>query len=150
MKKTALILCAVLGSLGGALLTVIVTVGFLLVGMSEGGDGYDLMIFASLIMLAACIPTGILRNKLKRRFGIPAPVFIACTCAVPLIWSIIERAKHLNALENDGYNYFMGGLSAGLTEVFTRIGLTAAMAFLVGQCAAALISHSKNNAQTRG
>lgn len=150
MKRSAVILCAVFGVLGGLLLTGIVTYGLLFIGVAEGGDGYDLMIFAALIMLAACIPTGVLRNKLKRRFDIPVPFFIACTCAVPLIWSIIERAKHLNALENDGYNNFMGGLSAGLTEVFTRIGLTAAMAFLVGQCAAALISHSKNNAQTRG
>lgn len=138
MKKLAVILCAVLGSLGGVILTVGASFGLFFVGVRGGGNGYAAMIFVALIMLAVCIPTGILGNKLKRRFGIPAPVFVVCTCAAPLIWSIIERAKHLKAVANDGYNSFMGGLAYGLNDVFTRIWLTAAIAFLVGQCVAAL------------
>lgn len=138
MKKSAVILCAVLGVLGGLLLTGIISVGLLFVGIAEGGDGYDLMIFAALIMLAVCVPAGALGNKLKRRLGIPAPVFIVCTCAAPLIAGIIERAK-LNALANYGYE--------GLTEVTTRIWLTAAIAFLVGQCAAVLIFRLKQGSK---
>ena len=145
MKKRSVILCAVLGSLGGSLLTVIVSVGMFFAAIAEGGNGYGSMIFAAFIMLAVGVPINILRNKLKRRFGIPAPVFIACACAVPLILSIIERAKHLNALANNGYSGFMGGLGVGLNEVFTLIWLTAAIAFLVGQCAAALISHGEKH-----
>lgn len=138
MKKSAVILCAVLGSLGGVILTLIASFGLFFIGFGGGGNDYASMILVALIMLAVCIPTGIMGNKLKRRFGIPAPVYVVFTCAAPLIWSIIERAKHLEAVANDGYNYFMGGLAYGLNDVFSRIWLIAAIAFLVGQCAAVL------------
>lgn len=139
MKKSAVVLCAVLGSLGGVLLLGAVTFGLLFIGISAGGNGYGLMMFAASIMLAVCVPISFLQRWLKRRFNIPAPVFIACTCAAPLIFTVIETAKHLNALAHDGYDYFMGGLAAGLSEVAVRIMISAVAAFIIGQCAAALI-----------
>lgn len=143
MKKTALILCIILGTLGGLLITLVTSFVF---GIFGGHlSAYDtpewalLLSLEAAVMLALCIPIQLLREKLFRKFGIPAPVFIASVSAVPLVWSIYERAHHLYLVAHDGYNYFMGGLGMGLTELFTLTWLVSSAAFFAGQVIMALI-----------
>lgn len=143
MKKTAVILCAVLGTLGGLLITLI---GSAVFGLAGGGVSLDrtgewIFIIAceTAVMAAVCIPIQFLREKLFRRFGINAPVFIASVSAVPLVWSIYERAHHLYLSSHGGYSGFMGGLGWGLTELFSLTWLVASIAFFAWQIIMALI-----------
>jgi len=143
MKKSAVILCAFLGMLGGLLVTLICSGAFGIAGGGlSSGDTFEwalLISFEAAVMIAVCVPVQLLREKLFRRFGIPAPVFIVSVGAVPLVWSVYERARHLYLVSNDGYNYFMGGLGMGLAELFTLTWLVSSIAFLAGQIIMALI-----------
>lgn len=154
MKKTALILCIILGTLGGLLTTLITSFVF---GIFGGHlSAYDtpewalLLSLEAAVMLALCIPIQLLREKLFRKFGIPAPVFIASVSAVPLVWSIYERARHLYLVAHDGYNYFMGGLGMGLTELFTLTWLVSSAAFFAGQVIMALIFILRRGKRSKG
>lgn len=137
MKKSAVILCAILGTLGGLLITLTGSFAF---GLAGGGlctgDILEWALLLSLeatVMLAVCIPIQFLREKLLRRLGIPTPVFIVSASAVPLALSIYERARHLYRVAHDGYDYFMGGIGMGLTDLFTLTWLVASSAFFAGQ-----------------
>lgn len=143
MKKSAVILCAILGTLGGLLITLIGAAAF---GIAGGGlssahtrEWALLLSLEAAVMIALCIPVQFLREKLLRRFGIPAPVFIASVSVVPLVWSIYECAHHLYLVAHDGYDYFMGGLGYALTELFTLTRLVSSAAFFAGQVIMALI-----------
>ena len=143
MKKSAVMLCAVLGTLGGLLITL---TGCVIFGFAGGGLSFEyirewalLISFETAVMAAVCIPVQFLREKLFRKFGIPAPVFIASVSAVPLVWSIIERAGYLYRAAHNGYSGFMGGLGRGITELFTLTWLVSSIAFLAGQIVMALI-----------
>lgn len=137
MKKSALTLCIILGTLGGLLITLIVTVVFGLMGgglsRSDKLEWALLLSFEAAVMISLCIPVQFLREHLRRRFGIPAPLFIASVSAVPLVLSIYERAHHLYLVAHYGYNYFMGGLGESLTELFSLTWLVASIAFFAGQ-----------------
>lgn len=143
MKKCAIILCIILGILGGLVITLIGAVVFGLAGGGlSTGDKPEwalLLSFEAAVMLALCIPVQFLCEHLRRRFGIPAPVFIASVSVVPLVWSIYERAHHLYLVAHDGYDYFMGGLGYALTELFTLTWLVSSAAFFAGQVIMALI-----------
>lgn len=137
MKKSAVILCAILGTLGGLLITLIASFVF---GIFGGHlSAYDtpewalLLSLEAAVMIALCIPVQFLREKLNRKYGMPAPIFIASVSAVPLVWSIYERAHHLYLVAHDGYNYFMGGLGWGITELFTLTWLVSSIAFFTAQ-----------------
>ena len=137
MKKSAVILCAILGTLGGLLITFIGAAAFGLAGgclsTSDITEWALLLLFESAVMIALCIPVQFIREKLNRRFGIPAPVFIASVSVVPLALSIYERARHLYRVAHDGYDYFMGGIGMGLTDLFTLTWLVASSAFFAGK-----------------
>lgn len=143
MKKSALTLCIILGTLGGLLITLIGTVVFGLLGgglsRSDKPEWTLLLSFEAAVMIGLCIPVQFLREHLRRRFGIPAPLFIVSVSAVPLAWSVYERAHHLYLVSHDGYNYFMGGLGESLTELFSLTWLVSAIAFLAGQIIFALV-----------
>lgn len=143
MKKTALILCIILGTLGGLLITLMGTVVFGLAGgglsTSDKPEWALLLSFEAAVMLALCIPIQFLREKLHSRFGIPTPLFIASVSALPLACSVYERAHHLYLVAHDGYDYFMGGLGMGLTELFTLTWIVSACSFFAGQIIFALI-----------
>ncbi len=143
MKKTALILCIILGTLGGLLITLIGTVVFGLMGgglsTSDKPEWALLLSFEAAVMLALCIPIQFLRERLHSRFGIPTPVFIASVSALPLVWSVYKRLDHLYLVAHDGYNYFMGGLGEGLTDLFTLTGIVSACSFFAGQIIFALV-----------
>lgn len=154
MKKSAVILCAILGTLGGLLITLIGAAAF---GIAGGGlstnDKPEWALLLSLeaaVMIAVCIPIQLLREKLFRRFGIPAPVFVASVSAVPLAWSVYERAHHLYLVAHDGYNYFMGGLGMGLTKLFTLTWLVSSAAFFAGQVIMALIFILRRSKKSKG
>lgn len=154
MKKTALILCIALGTLCGLLITLIGAGAF---GIDGGGLSANdkpewalLLSFETAVTVSLCIPVQFLREKLNRRFGIPAPVFIASVSAAPLVWSIYERAHHLYLVAHDGYNYFMGGLGRGLTELFTLTWLIASSAFFAGQIIVTLIFKLVRSKKARG
>ena len=143
MKKSAVILCAVLGTLGGLLITFI---GSAVFGLAGGGISFDrtgewIFIIAceTAVMTAVCIPIQLLREKLLQRFGITAPVFIASVSVVPLVWSIYERAHHLYLSSHGGYSGFMGGLGWALTGLFSLTWLVSSIAFFTGQIVMALI-----------
>lgn len=154
MKKAALILCIILGTLGGLLTTLITSFVFgIFGGHLSAYDTPEWVLLLSLeaaVMLALCIPIQLLREKLLRKFGIPAPVFIASVSAVPLVWSIYERARHLYLVAHDGYNYFMGGLGMGLTELFTLTWLVSSAAFFAGQVIMALIFILRRGKRSKG
>lgn len=143
MKKSALILCIILGTLGGLLITLIGTVVFGLMGgglsRSDKPEWALLLSFEATVMIGLCIPIQFLREKLHSRFGIPAPLFIASVSALPLAWSIYERARHLYLVAHDGYDYFMGGLGFSLTELFSLTWLVSSIAFFAGQIIFAVV-----------
>ncbi|MBD5383633.1 MAG: hypothetical protein HDR72_01370 [Ruminococcaceae bacterium] len=143
MKKSAVILCAVLGTLSGLLITLIGSAAF---GLAGGGISFNhtgewtfIIACETAVMAAVCIPIQLLREKLFRKFGITAPVFIASVSAVPLVWSIYERAHHLYRVSHGGYSGFMGGLGWALTELFSLTWLVASIAFFAGQIIMALL-----------
>ncbi len=144
MKKTAVILCAVLGTLGGLLITLI---GAVLFGLAVDIGLYPLsskpevfpLLLEAAAMIAVCIPIQFLRDNLRRKFGIPAPLFIASVSAVPLILSTCERAQHLYLSAHGGYSGFMGGLGYGITDLFSLSWLVASIAFCAGQVIMAII-----------
>lgn len=143
MKKTAVILCAVLGTLGGLLITLIgaIAFGFVDIGLFPMSDKPKVfpMLLGAAVMIAVCIPIQFLRENLRRKFCIPAPLFIASVCAVPLILSTCERAQHLYLSAHGGYSGFMGGLGYGITDLFSLSWLVASIAFCAGQVIMAII-----------
>ena len=143
MKKSAVILCVVLGTLSGLLITLIGSAAFGLAGggisFNDTGEWAFIIACEAAVMAAVCIPIQLLREKLFRKFGITAPVFIASVSAVPLVWSIYERAHHLYLSSHGGYSGFMGGLGWALTELFSLTWLVASIAFFAGQIIMALL-----------
>lgn len=153
MKKSAVILCVFLGTLGGLLITLI---GSAVFGLAGGGISFNhtgewIFIIAceAAVMAAVCIPIQLLREKLFRRFGITAPVFIASVSAVPLIWSIYERAHHLYLSSHGGYSGFMGGLGWALTELFSLTWLVSSIAFFAGQIIMTLVFKLRRSKKAR-
>lgn len=96
MKKTIAIILLILGGAAGiALLTLLTMLVYVIAAMMipVGGEWALYTITACFVLLTG-YPVNHLREFYKKKYGVCAPVFLACLCAPSVIASVIVRATY--------------------------------------------------------